>query len=75
MTYSFIHSVEFLLNLGMICRTDKCPLIGTFYFLFHRHWNFNTEWRALYKLRWPDPVEQIEPVDWQQMYWEKHLQK
>ncbi|KAM3731269.1 hypothetical protein ACB098_12G150000 [Castanea mollissima] len=39
-----------------------------------RHWNFNTAWRALYKLRWPDLVEQIEPVDWQQMYWEMHLQ-
>jgi hypothetical protein len=40
-----------------------------------RHWNFNTAWRALVKLRWPDLVEQSEPVDWQQMYWEMHLQK
>ncbi|GMY06158.1 protein nlrc3 [Fagus crenata] len=39
-----------------------------------RHWNFNTAWRALVKLRWPDLVEQSEPVDWQQMYWEMHLQ-
>lgn len=39
-----------------------------------RHWKFNTAWRALCKLRWRDLVEQIEPVDWQQKYWEMHLQ-
>lgn len=35
---------------------------------------FNTAWRALFKLRWPDLVDCIKPVDWQQMYWEAHLQ-
>ncbi|XP_062148827.1 uncharacterized protein LOC133857575 [Alnus glutinosa] len=35
---------------------------------------FNTAWMALFKLRWPDLVDHIKPVDWQQMYWEAHLQ-
>lgn len=32
-------------------------------------------WKALFKLRWPDLVDSIQPVDWQQMYWQTHLQK
>ncbi|KAE7997929.1 hypothetical protein FH972_002517 [Carpinus fangiana] len=39
-----------------------------------RYCKFNTAWRALFKLRWPDLVDHIKPVDWQQMYWEVHLQ-
>ncbi|KAF5458282.1 hypothetical protein F2P56_022319 [Juglans regia] len=39
-----------------------------------RYWNFNAAWKALFNLRWPDLVDQIEPVDWQEMYWETHLQ-
>ncbi|KAG2712084.1 hypothetical protein I3760_04G108300 [Carya illinoinensis] len=39
-----------------------------------RYWNFNAAWKALFNLRWPDLVDQIAPVDWQQMYWETHLQ-
>ncbi|KAM7501543.1 hypothetical protein LguiB_000447 [Lonicera macranthoides] len=51
--------------------------------------NFEMAWRTLYKSRWPDHARQIQPVDllakqgmecyelendWNQMYWEAHLQ-
>ncbi|XP_065874266.1 uncharacterized protein [Euphorbia lathyris] len=36
--------------------------------------NFNTAWKALFKLRWPMLIDRNEPVEWQQMYWETHLQ-
>lgn len=49
--------------------------------------NFNTAWKALFKSRWPDLARKIQRVDWsagvakyesiidwQQMYWETHLQ-
>ncbi|KAL6271277.1 hypothetical protein ACE6H2_028188 [Prunus campanulata] len=39
-----------------------------------RSWNFSTAWKNLVKSRWPDLGNQIEPIDWQQMYWETHLQ-
>lgn len=39
-----------------------------------RHWNFDSVWRGLFKLRWPDLAVWIQPVDWQQIYWETHLQ-
>lgn len=30
----------------------------------------------LFKLRWPEFVDRVEsPADWQQLYWERHLQK
>jgi hypothetical protein len=35
-----------------------------------------SSWKLLFKLRWPDFVDRVEsPADWQQLYWEKHLQK
>ncbi|PKI76816.1 hypothetical protein CRG98_002802 [Punica granatum] len=37
--------------------------------------NFDRAWMALFKLRWPDAFELLHPADWQQAYWEKHLQK
>lgn len=40
-----------------------------------RSWNFSTAWKNLVKSRWPNLGNQIEPIDWQQMYWETHLQK
>lgn len=40
-----------------------------------RDWNLNAAWRNLFKLRWPDLINQIQPTDWQQAYWETHLQK
>ncbi|KAK8688581.1 hypothetical protein V6N13_087341 [Hibiscus sabdariffa] len=39
-----------------------------------RNGNFNTAWKALFKLRWADHVERVQPVDWQQIYWEYHVQ-
>ncbi|XP_040968614.1 uncharacterized protein [Gossypium hirsutum] len=32
-------------------------------------------WKALFKFRWPDLVECVKPVDWQQIYWETYVQK
>ncbi|TYI59964.1 hypothetical protein E1A91_D10G072200v1 [Gossypium mustelinum] len=37
--------------------------------------NFDTAWKALFKFRWPDLAECVKPVDWQQIYWETHVQK
>ncbi|XP_024016061.1 NACHT, LRR and PYD domains-containing protein 5 isoform X2 [Eutrema salsugineum] len=32
-------------------------------------------WKVLFKLRWPELIDLVEPpTDWQQLYWEKHLQ-
>ncbi|MCH90554.1 protein NLRC5, partial [Trifolium medium] len=39
-----------------------------------RDWNLNTAWQKLFKLRWPNIIDQIQPTDWQQAYWETHLQ-
>ncbi|KAF1897939.1 hypothetical protein Lal_00032701 [Lupinus albus] len=39
-----------------------------------RDWNLNTAWQRLFKLRWPDLIDKIQPTDWQQAYWETHLQ-
>lgn len=41
----------------------------------YRNGNFDTAWKALFKLRWPDLVDRVQPVDWQQIYWETHVQK
>ncbi|TYG49147.1 hypothetical protein ES288_D10G071200v1 [Gossypium darwinii] len=40
-----------------------------------RYGNFDTAWKALFKFRWPDLAECVKPVDWQQIYWETHVQK
>ncbi|KAL6641717.1 hypothetical protein ACP70R_019898 [Stipagrostis hirtigluma subsp. patula] len=41
--------------------------------------DFNTTWQALFKRRWPHNVNSghgtLATVDWQQQYWEKHLQE
>uniref|UniRef100_K3Z4V6 F-box domain-containing protein n=1 Tax=Setaria italica TaxID=4555 RepID=K3Z4V6_SETIT len=41
--------------------------------------DFNTAWQSLFKLRWPLGVnaghDSVAIVDWQQQYWEKHLQE
>ncbi|KAK7284195.1 hypothetical protein RJT34_18936 [Clitoria ternatea] len=37
-------------------------------------WNLNSAWHKLFNLRWPHHVNQIESDDWQQLYWETHLQ-
>ncbi|XP_030549433.1 protein NLRC3 isoform X1 [Rhodamnia argentea] len=39
-----------------------------------RHGSFNDAWRSLFKQRWAELVDQMEPADWQQAYWEVHLQ-
>lgn len=53
-----------------------------------RYGEFNAAWKTLFKLRWLETVKQIKPVgcsaehagkseltkDWQQMYWERHMQ-
>ncbi|VVA99819.1 unnamed protein product [Arabis nemorensis] len=32
-------------------------------------------WKVLFKLRWPELIDRVKlPADWQQLYWEKHLQ-
>lgn len=41
----------------------------------YRYGNFDTAWKALFKFRWPDLAECVKPVDWQQIYWETHVQK
>ncbi|KAG7579824.1 Leucine-rich repeat [Arabidopsis thaliana x Arabidopsis arenosa] len=34
-----------------------------------------SSWKVLFKLRWPEFVDRVgSPADWQQLYWEKHLQ-
>lgn len=58
--------------------------------LFYRYGILDTSWRALYKVRWPDFDQQKQAVpwldkgdkvkydsvdDWQQIYWEAHLQE
>ncbi|XP_010069680.2 uncharacterized protein LOC104456563 isoform X2 [Eucalyptus grandis] len=40
-----------------------------------RNGSFSDAWRSLYKRRWAELVEQVQPADWQQAYWEMHLQK
>ena len=40
-----------------------------------RSWKFNAAWRNLSKVRWPELDIGIEPLDWQRIYWEMHLQK
>ncbi|KAJ4728379.1 Leucine-rich repeat, ribonuclease inhibitor subtype [Melia azedarach] len=35
---------------------------------------FNAVWKTLFKMRWPQLVDQIQTVDLQQLYWETHLQ-
>ncbi|CAN1269977.1 NLR family CARD domain-containing protein 3 [Linum perenne] len=35
---------------------------------------FDKAWEALFKLRWPILFEAIQVDDWQQMYWQTHLQ-
>ncbi|KAL5224660.1 hypothetical protein ABZP36_011299 [Zizania latifolia] len=41
--------------------------------------DFNTAWQALFRLRWPlycnAAHDSLVTVDWQQKYWEKHLQE
>ncbi|PAN16455.1 hypothetical protein PAHAL_3G062100 [Panicum hallii] len=41
--------------------------------------DFNTAWQSLFKLRWTLGVkpghDSVVTVDWQQQYWEKHLQE
>ncbi|XP_057721876.1 uncharacterized protein LOC130935953 isoform X1 [Arachis stenosperma] len=39
-----------------------------------RDWNLNTIWRNFFKLRWPHLIDQMQPADWLQAYWENHLQ-
>ncbi|KAH1258499.1 Protein NLRC5 [Glycine max] len=39
-----------------------------------RDWNLNSAWQRLFQLRWPDRVKQIHRTDWEQLYWETHLQ-
>ncbi|TKY62275.1 NLRC3 protein [Spatholobus suberectus] len=41
-----------------------------------RDWNLNSAWQRLFQQRWPHRVKQIQihPTDWQQLYWETHLQ-
>jgi hypothetical protein len=40
---------------------------------------FSTTWQALFNLRWPVECDvghsTLATVDWQQQYWEKHLQE
>ncbi|KAI9121945.1 hypothetical protein K1719_006634 [Acacia pycnantha] len=39
-----------------------------------RDWNIDAAWQLFFKLRWPDLANQTQPTDWQQAYWETHLQ-
>ncbi|XP_002521155.2 NACHT, LRR and PYD domains-containing protein 14 isoform X2 [Ricinus communis] len=52
---------------------DGCSKIGR---KRGRSCKFNTEWKTLFKLRWPQIVDtdSVESDNWHQAYWEKHLQ-
>ncbi|KAK9055668.1 hypothetical protein SSX86_026753 [Deinandra increscens subsp. villosa] len=39
-----------------------------------RFGNFDETWKALYRSRWPIVQQDESTTDWQQVYWEKHLQ-
>lgn len=57
--------------------SDECNGNGRKRGRSSRAGNFNKAWRNLFKLRWPETgrrIEVIEPPDWQQIYWETHLQ-
>ncbi|KAB1208775.1 hypothetical protein CJ030_MR6G024811 [Morella rubra] len=75
--FFFFQLHEVLWSLNLFSRDyvgeHKHPNNGNFRFP-NRHWNFDSVWRGLFKLRWPDLVVWIQPVDWQQIYWETHLQ-
>ncbi|KAI5444301.1 hypothetical protein KIW84_012799 [Lathyrus oleraceus] len=40
-----------------------------------RDWNLNTAWRKKFELQWPNLINQIQPTNWQKLYWESHVQK
>ncbi|KAJ8749517.1 hypothetical protein K2173_025712 [Erythroxylum novogranatense] len=50
---------------------DDCPGPGR---KRGRHGNFDKAWKGLFKLRWPKLVDSVQSADWQQMYWQTHLQ-
>ncbi|XP_010540943.1 PREDICTED: protein NLRC3 isoform X2 [Tarenaya hassleriana] len=39
-----------------------------------RNEKFHRAWKKLFKLRWPELVDSAKSGDWQQIYWERHLQ-
>lgn len=39
-----------------------------------RDCDLDIAWRKLFGLRWPDLINKIQPTDWQNAYWETHLQ-
>lgn len=56
----FIATERTELRNDLICRND---ILGS-------------SWKLLFKVRWPELINSVEPsADWQQLYWEKHLQK
>lgn len=53
-------AIQRKIKLKFVCRND---VLGS-------------SWKVLFKLRWPEFIDHVEsPADWQQLYWEKHLQK
>lgn len=40
-----------------------------------RDWNLDTAWQKKFELQWPNLINQIQPTDWQKLYWESHVQK
>ncbi|RXI04874.1 hypothetical protein DVH24_039148 [Malus domestica] len=55
--------------------SSRLPPLGLEKLHIAMSWNFNDAWRNLLKLWWPKLDIGIEPLDWQQIYWEMHLQK
>ncbi|CAN8270954.1 unnamed protein product [Cochlearia groenlandica] len=44
-------------------------------YIFCRNDILGSSWKVLFKLRWPKLINHLEPpADWQQLYWEKHVQ-
>ncbi|GKU86158.1 hypothetical protein SLEP1_g720 [Rubroshorea leprosula] len=39
-----------------------------------RKMDFNASWKALFMLRWPERINCVQTDNWQQIYWETHLQ-
>jgi hypothetical protein len=59
---------EYTLTIHHMCCVDVC-----------RCEDFDTAWHALFKFRWPFHAntghDNLVTVDWQQQYWEAHLQE
>lgn len=73
----------------MLSRLDSAIIYRPSWPFFVRYEGFDGVWKALFKERWPENFKRVELInkvdgarssvdhenDWQQLYWETHLQK